>query len=257
MTMLLDQIQRASSVYRQFITGASILAGPVHRLGLFSYRTGVLESEVIKPLVMCLLDPEEPAISEEQLTKALDVVESWMVRRMLTRATTKNYNSVVAEMITQVRKGDRARAGDVIEEYLAAQTSESSYWPDDDEIRRELRELLAYRRLRRGRLRMVLEAIEDYSRGWKGGRPGLGGERVARGQYAIEHVMPRRWATHWQRAEGPNGKTERDRLIHTMGNLTLLNGRLNSKVSNAAWLGEEGKRQGLEGHDVLFLTGTS
>jgi hypothetical protein len=252
-TMLLDQVQRASSVYRQFITGASILSGPIDRVGLFGYRTGVLESEVIKPLVMCLLDPEEPAIAEEQLTKALEVVESWMVRRMITRATTKNYNIVVTEMITQLRKADRARAGDVIEEYLAGQTSESRYWPDDDEIRREVRELLAYRRLRRGRLRMVLEAIEDYWRGWKGGRPGLGGERVARGQHAIEHVMPRKWATHWERPEGSDGEIERDRLIHTMGNLTLLNGRLNSKVSNAAWVGKEGKRQGLEGHDVLFL----
>ena len=45
------------------------------------------------------------------------------------------------------------------------------------------------RRLGRGRLRMVLEAIEDHYRGWKDGKPGLGDERVARGRLAIEHVM--------------------------------------------------------------------
>ena len=32
---------------------------------------------------------------------------------------------------------------------------------------------------------MVLEAIEDYLRGWRDGKAGMGGERVARGQYAI------------------------------------------------------------------------
>jgi Protein of unknown function DUF262/Protein of unknown function (DUF1524)/Restriction Enzyme Adenine Methylase Associated len=253
MTVLLDQVHSAAAVYRQFIIGASTLAGSIDRLGLFGYRTGVLESEVIKPLVLYLLDPEEPAISGEQLTKALEVVESWMVRRMLSRATTKSYSQVVAELITQLGKSGRMQAGDVIESYLAGQTSESRYWPDDEEIRGELRELLAYRRLGRGRLRMMLEAIEDHKRGWKDGKPGLGGERVARGKYAIEHVMPRRWATHWKLPNGSRGEAERDRLIHTIGNLMLLTGKLNSKVSNAAWLGDGGKRAGLEGHDVLLL----
>src|SRR5262249_50312512 len=38
-----------------------------------------------------------------------------------------------------------------------------------------------------------------------------------------------------------------------IGNLTLLASRLNAKVSNGPWLGENGKRHGLEGHDVMFL----
>jgi AcrR family transcriptional regulator len=56
------------------------------------------ESEVIKPLVLCLLDPEESPIPEPQFIKALEAVESWMVRRMLVRATTKSYSQVVAEL---------------------------------------------------------------------------------------------------------------------------------------------------------------
>jgi hypothetical protein len=99
---------------------------------------------------------------------------------------------------------------------------------------------------------MVLEAIEDYFRGWKDGKSGLGGERVARGKYTIEHVMPRNWMMHWPLPESA-GTDERERLIHNFGNLTLLTGKLNSKASNAPWLGEGGKRACLKGHDVLFL----
>ena len=175
-----------------------------------------------------------------------------MVRRMLVRATTKNYNQVVAELITQLRKGDRNAAGDIVEAYFAGQTSASRYWPDDDEVREELKTLLAYRRLGRGRLRMVLEAIEDHLRGWRGDKVPLGEERVARGKLHIEHVMPRKWEPHWPLPIGPRAD-ERDRLIHTLGNLTLLTARLNSKVSNGPWVGADGKRQGLEAHDVLML----
>jgi Protein of unknown function DUF262/Protein of unknown function (DUF1524)/Restriction Enzyme Adenine Methylase Associated len=252
MAALLRQLHAAAAAYRTFITSASTPAGPVDRLGLFGYRTSVLESEVIKPLVLCLKDTEHEPIAEAQLVKALEVIESWMVRRMLVRATTKSYNQVVAEIITEIRGVNRARAGDAIENYLSAQTSASKHWPDDRELQQELSDLQAYRRIRRGRLRMVLEAVEDHLRGWKDGRPGLGNERVTRGRLAIEHVMPRKWQLHWQLEPG-RSENEREQLLHTFGNLTLLTGKLNSKVSNGPWQGAGGKREGLEAHDVLFL----
>lgn len=252
MSRLLAQVHDASRIYQQFILAAAAPGGQIDRIGLFAYRTGVMESEVIKPLILYLRDKEEAPVPENQFLKVLEVIESWMVRRMLVRASTKSYGQVIAEMVNRVRTGSREEAGDIIEKYLSQQTSGGGYWPDDDELREELSNLLAYRRLRRGRLRMVLEAIEDYLRGWAGDKVGLGGERVARGQYAIEHVMPRKWSASWP-LNSSQSETERDRLIHTLGNLTLLTGKLNGKVSNGPWLGENGKRQGLEAHDVLLL----
>lgn len=252
MVELLEEIARVANVYRSFVT-SSAEQGSIDRLALFGYRTSVLESEVVKPLVLFLLDPEQPRIPEAQLARAFDVIESWMVRRMLVRATTKAYNQVVAEVIALLGKSDRTVAGDELEVFLAGQTGASRYWPDDDEIREELKILPVYRRLGRGRLRMVLEAVEDHLRGWKNGEAGLGGERVTRGKFHIEHVMPRRWTTHWPHVEGSRTEADRDLLIHTIGNLTLLTAPLNTKVSNGPWLGENGKRKGLEAHDVLVL----
>jgi len=253
MSDLIVRVHEASRVYRAFVTWETTHSGPIDRIGLFGYRTSVLESEVIKPLVLCLLDPEESPIPEAQLVKALDAVESWMVRRMLVRATTKSYTQVVAEIVTQLKKSDRARAGDIVESYLASHSSGSRYWPDDSEVREELGDLRVYRRLRRGRLRMVLEAIEDHKRGWRDGQRGLGGERVARGKLAIEHIMPRKWATHWPLTDNSVNESDRDHIIDTLGNLTLLTGKLNSKASNGPWLGTKGKREALEAHDVLLL----
>jgi hypothetical protein len=94
-----------------------------------------------------LFDPDQASIPEEQWLKALDVVESWMVRRMLVRATTKHYNKVVAELVGLLRKPDRTHAGDVVQAHLAAQPSASSYWPDDDDVR-TWRELIVEETLR-------------------------------------------------------------------------------------------------------------
>ncbi|MCL4822129.1 MAG: DUF1524 domain-containing protein [Vicinamibacteria bacterium] len=116
-----------------------------------------------------------------------------------------------------------------------------------------MRTLPIYRRIGRGRLRMVLEATEDHLRGWVGEKTGLGGQRVSRASYTIEHVMPRKWATHWPGAKGARAEAEREAEIHTLGNLTLLTSRLNPKLSNAPWLGRQGKRALLHKHDVLHL----
>jgi hypothetical protein len=59
--------------------------------------------------------------------------------------------------------------------------------------------------------------------------------------------MPRKWLTHWPLEDASHEEADRDRIIHTLGNLTLLTGKLNSKVSNGAWLGSGGKKEGLEG----------
>ena len=250
MLELVQQIARASSVYRHFIEGATA-NNPIGRLQLFAYRSTTLESEVFKPVVLWLFDPEQDPVPPDQLMKVLDVLESWLVRRMLVRAVTNAYNQIAADLVTQLRKGERENAGDVVEGFFAGQNVGSRYWPDDHEVTSELKDLLAYQRLRRGRLRMVLEAIEDHRRGWKGAVEGLGGERIARGKYHIEHVMPRKWQVHWP-IESGDSEQDRDKIIHTLGNLTLLTSKLNSKVSNAAWAI---KRLALQEHDVLKLNG--
>ncbi|KHO26837.1 hypothetical protein QQ44_04510 [Mycolicibacterium setense] len=251
MSELVGQIARASAVYRRFIEGVTA-NNPVDRLQLFAYRSNTLESEVFKPVVLWLYDPELDPVPTDQVTKALEVLESWMVRRMLVRATTNSYTQIAAELVTQLRKGERYAAGDIVEGFFAGQSVGSRYWPDDAEIINELGELLAYQRLRRGRLRMVLEAIEDHRRGWKGLTEGLGGERVARGKFHIEHIMPRKWQAHWPIGLSDVSEPDRDQAVHKLGNLTLLTSKLNSKVSNAAW---PIKRDALLEHDVLKLNG--
>ncbi len=250
MDALLERIHRAAGVYRAFVYDSLSTTGALDRRGMFAYRTSVLESEVIKPLVLALLDPEQAPIPEPELHKAFNVIESWLVRRMLVRATSKAYNGIVADLVKLARSTDRAVVGTTLEQSLRSQTGDSRYWPDDDEVRRELTELPAYTRIGRGRLRMVIEAIEDHLRGWSGTARGLGGERVGRGTLNIEHILPRRWQAHWPLTSGVRDEAERDRLLHTLGNLTLLTGRLNSTVSNGPWAG---KREALQAHDVLVL----
>jgi len=251
MLELLQQIARAAAIYRSFTESAELVDGPLDRVGLFAYRIKTLESEVIKPVLLALLDHPTGPLPREGIDASLDALESWLARRMLIRATGKAYNKIMADVVSVIRNASPENVGQTIKEYLASQRSETAYWPDDEEVRRELLAMPVYRKLSRARVRMVLESIEDHWRGWIPGQVSAAGMRIRRGSYAIEHVMPQSWTKHWPLAGG--SERDRDERIHRFGNLTLLTNKLNATIANGPWLGEGGKAGHLQEKDVVLL----
>lgn len=252
MLALLQEIHRAAAIYRDFTEKAENLDGPLDRIGLFTYRARTLESEVVKPVLLALLDHPAGPLPSADVETALDALESWLARRMLVRATAKSYNKLLADLVSVVRNATPGSVGQKVREFFASQSSEVGYWPDDDEVRAELTTLPIYRKLSRARLRMVLESIEDHWRGWIAGKTSAAGMRIRRSTYAIEHLMPQSWLKHWPLTAGVL-ETERDARIHRLGNLTLLTKKLNSTVSNGPWAGDKGKSAHLQEKDVLLL----
>ena len=97
---------------------------------------------------------------------------------------------------------------------------------------------------------MLLEAMEEAE------RTKFAETQVAPKKLTIEHTMPQGWRENWPLPEELIAD-DRDRAIHRIGNLTLLNHRLNPYQSNRPWIDnanpKEGKREILEDHSVLFL----
>ena len=70
----------------------------------------------------------------------------------------------------------------------------------------------------------------------------------------IEHIMPQAWhEEHWPLPAGVErveAAANRNRAVHTIGNLTLVNGRLNPSLSNGPWIK---RREALAEPSVMFL----
>jgi hypothetical protein len=72
-------------------------------------------------------------------------------------------------------------------------------------------------------------------------------------------VLPQGWRANWplRVSDDPEEHhrriSERDRIKHTIGNLTLVTDKLNPALSNASW---EHKQMGLYEHSTLFLNKT-
>jgi hypothetical protein len=130
--------------------------------GIFYYRIiKALDSAAVGPFLLWLLRWDKTAPPAAQRHKALQALESWMVRRALCRATAKDVNRTVVDLLRAMDEAGPAVAGDTVEMLLANQQADSRYWPDDATLRAALGEQPIYKNLSRPRLRMVLEAIED------------------------------------------------------------------------------------------------
>lgn len=250
-TTLLPQLKAAADKYRAIIEGSQQTAGPLSRTQLFAYRVSTLDSELARPLLIWLDEPDQTDVPVADRDRLLEILESWFVRRALVKATSAGSNRLMVDLLDALAKSDHQALPAALESYLAALHAPAvGYWPDDGELRAALTDTTAYWRYLRGRLRMVLEALEDHRRGYPfGAKLAMG--PIIRGKATIEHVMPQNWSKNWPADLDDAEQAERGQLIQSLGNLTLVTQALNSKLSNEAWTV---KRAALQNVGDVLLT---
>lgn len=244
-TEIIQDINKVGNTYRQLDN-----FDPDSDEGTFLYRWDVMQVGVATPLLLLLFSASEKELSRERRSRCINSLESYLVRRMICRMTTKDYNRLFLELISRI-EGKTQVADDVVIKYLAQQTAESRLWPSDKQLMDAMIDLPLYRLLTRGRLRIVLEALEEAL------RTGKAEERlIPKGKLTIEHILPQSWREHWplEVVDDPEEHHrrigDRERMKHTVGNLTLVTNKLNPSLSNGPW---EKKQEGLQDHSTLFL----
>lgn len=242
MSDLLMLLKHQADLYERWTAAASDKNRSLDATEMAVYRMQATGIELLKPVLLWLHDPEL-SIPSSVAREVIEATESWVVRRQLLRLTSADLGRIVAELIRLHRSTSPADLAARVRDYLTRLSTASSYWPGDAEIRAALRTEQAYRRFPRGRLRMLLEAVEDRLRSAHAYPP------IPRRSYPVEHVLPQRWQANWP-VDGLEAELARGAHVHRLGNLTLLTSSLNSAVSNGSW---RVKRGMLAAHDVFLM----
>ena len=210
----------------------------------FLHRHQVMQIGVLTPVLLWLFASDVP---QPQLSIRLRALESYLVRRMVRGLSTRNYGQLFIGLLRELNQDGSEVAGDAIVRYLASQQAYANIWPDDQSLQDAFLTAPLYWSLTQGRLRLILEGIEGALRTrWSDS------QEVPR--VTIEHVMPQNWRRHWtlpDDVEEPSmAEVNRGRIIHSIGNLTLVTQGLNSFMSDDPW---ETKREGLDKHTNLSI----
>ena len=177
------------------------------------------------PITLMLLDAHADGdISARDLQRGLDLVESYLVRRMICQLPTNSLGRIFQAVPSQLP----ANTG-LVEGIHQVLSDRKRDWPTDTELSEAVQTLPFYLRGRGAQRRLVLQRLEE----------ALGHREVIdfeRSSLTIEHVLPQSPDAKWLAvlsAETKDGETPSDlhqRLVNTLGNLTLT--AFNAELSN-------------------------
>lgn len=255
---LLAELRRDANTFRGF---AQLSRDTVQ--GRFYGRVvESLELASTTPLLLWMLS-ENHKVPDDQIAVALGALESWVIRRTLLRSTMKDVNKMMVAILAALDPVPVEEVGATVRDYLANQTSDARTWPSDDDMVTGLPGIKLYGNVRQARLRVVLEALELQMRTQRH-------EAVTvPPKLSVEHVMPQAWRSHWDPEPklSPEEAADRDKLVNTLGNLTLVTSDLNGTLSHRPWTDSDtaplkttgenkglGKRSLLNKYSVLLLS---
>jgi hypothetical protein len=222
------QLSRFAKVFETFYVPARHV-----RLEIFLRRLDAVDTTTVFPFLLYTHAELVPHATAE-FDRILVLVESYLVRRMVCHLTGKNYNRYFVDLIRHFDREGVVSAAAVCE-HMAKSSADSIRYPDDTAFRSAVTDLPLYGRLAQYKVRAILEALDSHAYTSKTELlplpPGL----------TIEHVMPQSWEAHWPMETQSDligeqtARQRRDRLINTLGNLTLITGSLNPSLSNSSW----------------------
>ena len=205
------------------------------RLELFASRLKSLDTATAHPLLLFLAGLEANCDDQARFDRCIMELESFMVRRFICDLTTKNYNRFFLSVLASAKEAHRSGASpyDAIHEELTRSKSDTTVWPSDREFAAKWPVKRLYVKSRPDRSAMILKAIQAEMTTRRSEAISLDGP------VTVEHLLPQQGLVtdypYSENLELPDGITRaenRESLLHTVGNLTLLTGSLNASVSN-------------------------
>ena len=199
-------------------------------------------------LIPYVLYVAKNVVDEAEKARIYAILESYIMRRMVVHATTKNYNRVFESLIL-----NEVLDGDTLIARLSRDADVTTYVPDDNELLQGFREAKLINLQTRG----ILYLIESGIRPADSATALLGFNA-----YSLEHLMPKKWRNNWQPCETEELARARDSKLLTLGNLAIIPLSLNASIRDADWqtkLSGKGSKPGLSMcagglatvHDVL------
>lgn len=165
--------------------------------------------------------------NQNELRKIYGILESYIMKRMIVHAPTKNYNNLFTSLIL-----NGVLDAEALKERLNKGNDATTFVPSDDDL------LIGFKTAKLVNLqtRGILYLLEAGIRSAKSSTALLGFNN-----YSLEHMMPKKWRNNWPECETDALARQRDSMLLTLGNLAIIPQSLNASIRDSSW---ENKKAG-------------
>jgi len=186
-----------------------------------------LDSSTLVPYVLYIL---KNVVNDNTRNKLFEIIETYIMRRMVFHANTKNYNLLFADRLIN----NEILSKESFVKFLEGQEDKVNFLPTDDDLEKGFNESVLINKQAAGILYLIESKYRNslHSTQLKG-----------ISQYSLEHLMPKKWENNWGTVDTSEDAYHRNRKLLTLGNLAIITQPLNSKIRDASW---NDKKKGLK-----------
>ena len=159
--------------------------------------------------------------NQNDFNRICGILESYIMRRMVVHATTKNYNRLYTSLIL-----NQIKDADTLVKRLSVGVDSTIYVPTDADLKNGFATSKLYNLQSKG----ILYLIESGIRPANSATSLLGFDG-----YSLEHMMPKKWRNNWVPCASEELSKERDSKLLTLGNLAIITQSLNASIRDADW----------------------
>ena len=200
-----------------------------------------LDTTTLIPYTLYILRNISDEITKNEL---FGIIETYIMRRMITHSNTKNYNQLFTDKLIN----NRVLSKQEFLDYVEKREDKVNFLPTDEELEKGFNTSILINKQAAG----ILYLIESKIRNEKDSTALLGINK-----YSLEHLMPKKWRNNWDKLSSKESEINRDRKLLTLGNLTIITQSLNSSIRDSKWedkLKGKNKKGGLTEYSVGLKT---
>lgn len=233
--ILIKEIKEYALIYKDNFNFDIINTELTNEYGIDRINTLIfgLENTVLIPFVLYILKNT----SLDKQKEIFMYLESFIMRRMISKAVNKNYNNLFSEELIL----NKINTLEKFKDYIDKKTDTDNAMPSDKEVVSGIHRSKLVNKQTAGILYMIESRIRDRR---KHSTALLGLNR-----YSLEHLMPKQWINNWDDIENEDQRHARNSTLLTLGNLTIITSSLNSSIRDSSWnnkVNGKGNKKGLK-----------
>lgn len=172
-------------------------------------------------LIPYILYVSKNVTNQNELNKIYGVLESYIMRRLVVHATTKNYNNLFTSLIL-----NGVLDAQTLKERLNKGSDATTYVPTNEDLLHGFQGSKLINLQTRG----ILYFIESGIRPSRSSTALLGFN-----SYSLEHLLPKKWRNNWDACATQELARQRDSILLTLGNLAIIPQSLNASIRDGNW----------------------
>ncbi len=160
---------------------------------------------------------------KNERNELFEFIESYVMRRMVVKATTKNYNQLFTDRLIS----NKIITKEQFQEFLMIRNDKINYLPNDTDLKRGFDESILINKQSAGILYLLESKIRN--------RQKQATQLLGISKYSLEHLMPKKWENKWASVSTKEAKDKRNFKLKTLGNLAIITQSLNASIRDSNW----------------------